>query len=197
MSEQEIIEGNKMKKLGLIITLLIVFLLISCEKREELNTEYGKFTEYIIERNNHYCNGDHIQYLSTSNLYQEFMLDSSCLYDKSYQTSWNKLTGFVSDLSSPKNNSVRVGWRPDGNGMFELSAYYHVNKKLTINKLYTISPNTIGWVECKWSEGYYIVNICGIIDSCKQDNKPQIVFMNYPYFGGDNPAPKIMKVYLK
>ena len=186
-----------MKKYLLI--LLISLLLISCEKREYLDTEYGKFTEYIIEKDNNYCNGKHIECLNTPYLYQEFMLDSSCLYDKSYQTSWNKLTGFVSDLNNTRINSVRVGWRPNGNGNFELSAYYHVTKDKIpiIHKLYTIYPNQIGWIECKWFNGYYIVNICGIIDSCKQDNKPQVMFMNYPYFGGDKSAPHNMKIYLK
>lgn len=105
----------------------------------------------------------------------------------------NKLYGLTS--LNIHENSARVGWRYVGEHKFEIFAYYYVDGARGFKSMGTVKT----WEEITCSidinNGYtFIVNEFFLSVA---GTKNTIALRCYPYFGGDNTAPRTMLFKIK
>lgn len=123
--------------------------------------------------------------------------DKSCVYTflNEDQLDWNKLFG-VSYLTGVHRHSYRFGWRYNPlTNLIELSAYYYQNGIRQVKEL-----GEVGFdreyeliIEQKKDKVIFVVN--GQIEAILTGKLPLIGWKLGPYFGGNRPAPKQMKLY--
>lgn len=102
-------------------------------------------------------------------------------------------------------NSARIGWRCVDGENIELFAYCYINKRRLYKKLIKIKPETNVFCEITIDKKDYVFNVLsedGTGMLCRlprTDFKLSNIFMYklYPYFGGDMPSPKFMKIHLQ
>jgi hypothetical protein len=145
-----------------------------------------------------------------------FTFNSSCFYENenSDSSDLNKLVGIKRDFFNPHNESVMITWRPIWEGLdkgkIELFSYYHFSQLGEFkNQLTKVGTNTayigtrIGVIDID-TKYYFCINIqidqyriyvkgLGFTYELKQSNYTKGWLIN-PWFGGNNTAPKTMKI---
>jgi hypothetical protein len=165
--------------------------------------------QFNIQQGKHYSNGYLFRFGFT--LKNEVSFDASfsrtCLYKpfpKPDSHDINKLCGFATTLLHHKQ-SGRIGWRcVDESGEIELVTYSYNMWKRDIS-----DQNVLGRVKpCDWftvkiedKETHYLYSLTynGKTVTNKDKKQPDwmpIKFLLFPYFGGNNPAPHDMKIFL-
>lgn len=159
------------------------------------------FTTYTIQAGNHSC--DQNAYKSVSGTTMSFVakFDSSCIYtsiDPVNQWDINKLWGFNESLFST-SNSARVGWNWRDDAL-RLRPYTHVKGVASMDPPEVIVP--IGQeIPCSITVqgSSYLFNINGV-----QITMPRGLsttkfsgYQLYPYFGGDEVAPHLIRIMVK
>lgn len=127
----------------------------------------------------------------------------SCLYDVSLlgkdKDDINKLYGITDCNSTPHQDSVRIGWRHDGQGTIELFSYVYTDGKRAFKKIGSVTPseqfsikidttpNTVNF----WLNGQ-------LVDTTQRDKdcRNGVRFRLFPYFGGNQPAPNDMRIFI-
>ena len=167
-----------------------------------------KFKKYLIKQGEHYPKGFHLGITFRPSIIFEAYFDANCLYDLKGGDNYgiNKLYGFTATYYQHKQ-SARFGWRCLDGKNIQIVTYTY-NQETDI--LGTVKPQelfTCGIVdleesylyafkkESKSSESFYH-NAKQILVS----GKPDWFLFHYklfPYFGGNQPAPHNMNIYIK
>lgn len=122
--------------------------------------------------------------------------DPSCRYDLNGadQMDWNKLIG-VCGWRGPHHNSYRFAWRYNQRiDLIELAAYVYSNGKRHIYPLGQVSIDLPMNYEIRQCKGIVQFVINGNMPVQLRGKIPYIGWKLGPYFGGNNPAPKQMKI---
>jgi len=163
-----------------------------------------RLAKYKIEKGKHYCSrrlpGLHFR----SSMSRRVTLNPSMLYEHLNKDSydWNKLFGFSFGFRH-HNNSVRFVWRPAFNypGMIEIGAYQYNKGVRSMEVICRLNAKQqIAYdFEISIYEGkarYYV----------NDDYHAQMAFKKpfslfgfklFPYFGGQNTAPKEIGIFIR
>jgi hypothetical protein len=160
------------------------------------------YQEYIIPSGEHYTSTN--TYKAVSNKKEmHFMawLDSSCIYrslDPSNQGDINKLYGFADCGAEHQSSSARFGWNWNGNA-FEIYAYCYVNGIRESKLMGSLRPKEKAEMSIVVSPRKYVFRFKDKIESMERTCSSEAIegYQLYPYFGGDEPAPHVMKMYIK
>jgi hypothetical protein len=192
----------------IILSAFVLILFISCKKvlehpidRAEAGQKDG-FTEYIIEEEEHYATANGYKPI-TNRKGMHFMawLDSSCIYmsaNAANQADINKLYGFGDCNAGHQQSSARVGWNWNGKA-FDLYAYCYVNSIRQSTLLGSVKPMEVADLSISINENKYLFKFNGKLQTMERGcSTDEIVgYQLYPYFGGDEAAPHLMKIYIK
>jgi hypothetical protein len=167
---------------------------------------------YEIKKGKHNHRGFNLGFTFSKEVCFRAKFDESCLYDLGNNDNYdiNKLYGFSTTWSHHKQ-SARVGWRCIDGEKIQLLTYSYNNGVRSIDEsdlLGEVEPNQ--WFRCEIHdlENYYFYKYRSYCDdgetaqfNTATDGKRQDWFLFhyllYPYFGGNNPAPHDMKIYLE
>jgi hypothetical protein len=169
---------------------LYILLATSCRRDDDL------FTAYKIERGSHECIGWRGE-IADADQHIEFSFSGGCVYSDSLCPGWNKLWGYSDGFDGIHENSNRIAWRSTGSGI-ALAGYFYVRGQRIILPIDTVSPWHVNTGRIYWQRGAYIVEINGNYCIASQPVEPKgVLFQCYPYFGGPEPAPQNMTIYIK
>lgn len=180
----------KLLKMSFLITLLT-----GCGNNE-INP-YPGYKEYLIKKGNHYSNGFSINF-NNFEISKDVIFTESCQYtlNSEDQADINKLFG-LSDGINHSKWSARFGWRYYKNNI-EILAYVRSNKKIIFHILGTTKPDEV--VHCKlqiFLDKYRFIFNENVYDVPRNNKYDGYRYALKPYFGGNNPAPHDIKIYMK
>jgi len=192
------------------ITILIAFalLLSSCKKsldREVHGTApvlVDGYQEYIIETGEHYTSSNAIKSVSNKKeLHFMAWLDSSCIYLSASPTNQgdiNKLYGFGDCGEDHQASSARFGWNWNGT-TFDIYAYCYANSIREWKLMGSLRPKEKAEMWIIVSPKKYVFRFKDRIETMERTCSTEQVegYQLYPYFGGDEPAPHKMRIYIK
>lgn len=157
---------------------------------------------YEIRRGEHYSHRTGmprrvISLQAGRHLHFEARFTNSCLYTPE-NDDINKLYGFTDANSLVHDNSVRFGWRHDGQGTIEIFAYWYTDGKRGWEKLGTTLPYVIDDYEIWARDDWYYFRFNNIEFSTKRtvNSEHGIRSRLFPYFGGDRPAPNDILIFI-
>lgn len=174
---------------------LIFLCLISCT--DFLDT----WDAYEIKKGNHYSQRSglppRVVSLRSGN-YMQFKarFTTSCLYIP-YYDDINKLYGFTDCNSLVHQNSARIGWRHK-DGVIEIFAYWYVDGKRGFKKLGETTIYTADTYSILIDDNNMVftfnttTHVVPRSKSCERGVRARL----YPYFGGNEPAPQDIKIYI-
>jgi hypothetical protein len=170
---------------------------------QEKQGEEGLMKLFCIKKGKH-SSGFHFGLTFTKKIAFKAMFDKSCLYNLKSIDNYdiNKLFGF-STTHYHHRQSARVGWRClDGENIQIVTYSYKDGLFHREQVLGTVKPGEEFLCSIEDVEDYYIYRFTkGNEDVVVKDEKmPDWFLFHYllwPYFGGNNPAPHDMKLYLK
>jgi hypothetical protein len=186
-----------------ILTFVVLILMgISCTKSDNelpISTE-SSFKVYRIPRGEHYCNESTFSNLSVSEVQFTVQFDSSAIYtttDPLNQYDINKLWGFTEGTNNHLN-SARIGWSFNENRL-RLYGYAYADGVRNSVEIAAIDINQPINCSIKVSDGLYLFTVNGIDKSLPRAvvGKFAVGFRQYPYFGGDEPAPHDVTIRIK
>lgn len=160
---------------------------------------------YKISRNSHYCNFSGINFhFGKLDFSRKVIFHESCYYDflngNSYDV--NKLCGLSHGIHL--EDSVRFGWLPNfkKKKKIEVYGYLHNIGIITFAKICDVDVNTEIDIKWKYLNEKIIFSVYNGKESFNVDmmyNKPNFLLGYYlnPYFGGDNTAPRDMKIFIE
>jgi hypothetical protein len=123
------------------------------------------------------------------------MFDSSCAVKTD---DLNKLMGFVDCNSSVHVQSARIGWRYNGNKI-ELWTYIYFDAKRITNRIAEVDLNE--WFDCEigFTKQTYFFSVNGVDAFEPRSNicTSGFYFILQPYFGGNDPAPQDVNVFVR
>lgn len=122
---------------------------------------------------------------------------NSCLYTPE-NDDINKLYGFTDANSSVHQNSIRIGWRHNGNGQIEIFAYWYKDGVRGIEKLGSTTSGIEDEYELWARNGWYYFrfNQTEFSTERTKDSEKGIRVRLFPYFGGDLPSPDDMLIFI-
>lgn len=123
---------------------------------------------------------------------------SSTLYQP-YYDDINKLYGFTDTNSGVHQNSVRFGWRHDGNGKIEIFAYWYADGERGFHKMGETDIETPDQYEIWARNGVYWFrfNDVEFVTKRFKDAEHGLRKRLWPYFGGDAAAPNDIQIFIK
>lgn len=164
---------------------------------------------YHIIKGTHFSNlGLHFDPLLGKKKHVEFRFkfDSSCLYDLGNENNYdiNKLFGI--SIGYHMNNSFRMGWRCV-NGKLELHRFIHLNGKMQLENTFIqeIEVDQMYGGRFEREENKITLFLSNMDPDNEEvpykfvqyfDSKCWFSYCLFPYFGGNEPAPHNMEVYL-
>jgi hypothetical protein len=189
----------------------LLFLLFSCKKEDAttLKKPHGgggttttQFTKYTIYKGQNYA--DINRYVSTSYSELKFIakFDSSAIYanvNPDNQLDINKLYGFSDNNSlSHQQYSARFGWRWSDNAL-RLFGYVYNNGVRASKELGTVAIGSEINCSIKVNPKSYVFTLNGVVDSLPRTSTTVKAngYKLYPYFGGDEPAPHTIYIWIK
>ncbi len=176
----------------------LFLLLLSCEKYDDI----AGYNEYVIKKGEHFSDGKSLGELTSTVLTYDVIFDQSAKYtlDAHNQKDVNKLFGFADCNSNHQENSARFGWRWYNNEL-QIFSFTHVEGKIDFEYLRTVEINKSFRYSIVVNEGNYEFRIDDLI-------KPHYFtrgkvcgvgyhYLLFPYFGGDQVAPKDISIFMK
>lgn len=123
---------------------------------------------------------------------------NSCLYEPS-SDDINKLYGFTDANSSVHKNSVRFGWRHDGKGTIEIFAYWYADGVRGVQRLGETLPYQKDTYEIWARNGYYNFWFNNVEFTVPRKHDPEhgVRVRLFPYFGGNDPAPNDILIFIR
>ncbi len=157
------------------------------------NTHSSKFLGFL----------PHFGFTFKKNIEKNIIFDNSCLYDLKDIDNWdaNKLFG-VSTSWNHMIQSARIGWRCLDNENIEILTFVHENHHfLEAQVLGSVKPGEKFNAKITVEDYKFIFNfkkgdIQNLIEISKKEKSWKFKYKLYFYFGGNEPAPHNMKVYL-
>lgn len=172
--------------------------LFSCEKYEDI----AGYNEFYIKQGGHSSKGKTIEELRNTVLEYDVIFDESARYTlpAADQADINKLFGFADCNSNHHENSARFGWRWN-NEQLEILAYNYGNGKRTFTYLTSFKLNTSYRMKIELVDDKYRFSIDGMMDS-RDFQRGQVCnkglhYLLFPYFGGNQPAPHDIRIYMR
>ena len=178
------------------IIYLLLLLFTSC------NDFIDTWDGYEIKKGEHYSTRSGmprrlVSLQSGRHLHFKAKFTNSCLYIPE-NDDINKLYGFTDANSLVHDNSVRIGWRHDGQGVIEIFAYWYADGKRGWEKLGETSPYNEDDYEIWARNGWYHFRFNNVEFSTKRtvDNEHGIRSRLFPWFGGNLPAPDDILIFI-
>lgn len=182
------------------MTVFFAILFMACKHAK---VDENGFTEYIINKGDHYSNHLITKAINTDEFNFIAKFDSSAIYqnvDTLNQADINKLYGFTEDnLSNDHYNSARIGWRWYHDEL-QLLAYCYNEGQVSYGLIKgNIELGKEIFCSIKKENGKYVFNVDGSIFllTRKSTSDKFAGFKLYPYFGGDETAPHEIKILIK
>ena len=159
------------------------------------------YITYTIKTGSHEVENNVNSLYSSNSMRFQAIFDSSCIYKTvipENQNDINKLMGF-SDCSSPhQSNSARFGWNWRENAL-RIYAYIYVDGARQEKELGTVQLEKTSTFSLKTNGNTYVFTLNGqetvMPRHCSAGTG--IAYKLLPYFGGDEPAPKDIKIKIR
>jgi len=188
-----------MKKL--LILLVLVF--SACSEMYVVPEDH-----YLIKAGKHesqLSNGmsiDKLSALKTNRLMFTARFDESARYDLGNNDHFdiNKLLGFSEANQHHHKNSVRFGWRYNLNSeKVEIFSYVYKDSELEYDLITDVSLNVTLEYQINLFDNSYEFVVDGITKVVERnaEQKVGVYYKLYPYFGGDEPAPHDISIFIK
>ncbi|HTN47099.1 MAG TPA: hypothetical protein VL098_12180 [Flavipsychrobacter sp.] len=198
--------------------IILMFMVLSCSKPENSSpnqpdpvdttdtthvdtTSRDSFTTYTILKGNNYCEKNEYPIFRQSSLKFKAIFDSSCIYttvDPVNQEDINKLYGFSDCNTLHHANSARFGWNWM-NGKMHIHAYYYADSVREFKELGTVALNKEIICSIELLPEKYVFTLNGKKDTVQRHCSDTVAsgIKLLPYFGGDEPAPKDVRIKIK
>jgi hypothetical protein len=188
----------------------LILMLFSCSK-DDLSLRKGStgkpvtttlFTKYTIRTGQNYCDENKFTQSSYSELKFIAKFDSTAIYNNvnpENQYDINKLYGFSDNNSlSHQQFSARFGWRWSDNAL-RLFGYVYNNGVRDSKELGTVAIGAENSCSIKVNPTSYVFTLNGKVDSLPRTSTTPTAtgYKLYPYFGGDEPAPHTIYIWIK
>lgn len=195
-----------MKNICLLLALGCLF--FGCEENvpDEPKIEESDFTVYTISAGAHNADKNTYKSINFETLDFDVVFDSSAIYttqDPGNQADINKLYGFADGGSFHQQHSARIGWRWYNNEL-QLLSYTYANSVRSFEYLGAI---VIGdTINCKIQvvDSNYVFHISKVgvkiydhVAARGVGTSTAVGYKLYPYFGGDETAPKEIKISIR
>lgn len=159
------------------------------------------FVQYRIGQGQHYAGGNVFRPVETAALHFVVRFDSTAVYRTAAaenQYDINKLYGFSDNNTDHHQFSARFGWRWS-DGALRLFAYVYNNGQVSAREL---GPVTIGTaVACSIgvSGDSYVFTWGDRRQAMPRRSTTALAkgYLLYPYFGGDEPAPHAISIWIQ
>ncbi len=166
----------------------------------DISKYQANYRAYVIKKGSNYCSPNPFRLTTKSTLRFNAIFDSSCIYknlDSINQQDINKLYGFSDCGSQHLVNSARIGWRWYNNEL-QLFAFVHNDGDILPETSMGTAP--IGSIiNCRISckAGIYEFEVNGLIKTLPRHCSGTYTrYMLNPYFGGDEPSPQYIKIFI-
>lgn len=212
-----------MKNLRPFVGLVFLFipLIFSCKKesaqKEDLyfSSSYPKdsldpidtisaepeWVNYHIDSGAHYNSLRSFELFPYDSLVFDFSFDSTAIYatsSTSNQADWNKLMGFSDCQSHHQTNSVRLVWRYTPGLGIEIGEYFYQGGERSYSALTAINiGDTINAAIYISHQQYHLRVGEKEFSRSRKCNNRQSSYWLYPYFGGDEPSPHDINIYVR
>lgn len=216
---------NKVKIATWMASVMIVVGMASCEKdAESLTTQSGKsagtlpvestrvsiidpktlvgFTKYVIPKGSNYATSNPYTPLNITSYRFQAFFDSSAIYTlpAADQHDINKLSGFSDNGSLHQQFSARFGWRWSDQRL-RLFGYVYNNGSMIEKEIAAVDIGKVYTCSIKFTASEYIFTIEELNAQAKLPRAAKTSsakgYKLYPYFGGNNPAPHEVRIWLK
>ena len=198
-----------MKKVPYTLFVSFIFL-FSCKKQTDIVSSpkqttavqaADQYTKYTIYQGHQYCDQSTYVPVDYSELKFSVKFDSSAIYKTvltSNQNDINKLLGFSDNNEDHHQFSARFGWRWSDNALY-LFGYTYNNGVMSWKKLGAVKIGAENSCSIKVKSNFYIFSLNDAVDSMQRlSTTPQAKgYKLYPYFGGDEPAPHDINIWIK
>lgn len=176
------------------ILLLTVLTAFSCEETVDRIID-----KYTVKKGKHYSTYD-VELLQSDALTFYAYFDETAAYDLESEDQWdtNKLFGFSDCNSHHHEHSARFGWRWL-DGKIDILAYCYVSGERVIEKIGETLPNARNYYQIRLTDTEYQFTFDDTVLSIPR-NKPcnrGAYYLLFPYFGGNDPAPHDVNVYIE
>tara|TARA_R110002050_G_scaffold83411_4_gene178362 strand:- start:573 stop:1166 length:594 start_codon:yes stop_codon:yes gene_type:complete len=197
-----------MKKLATIVSVLFSVMLISSILKSCSKEDDSGYRVYTIDKGNHYSDGPIDKLFGNDNKSTswewEVIFDASCIYSESdlfnpsNYLDVNKLIGFSDCDRHHSQYSCRVGWRASGDSI-ELLIYKRDDNNISFKPLEKVYTDQVVNITLEFKDTIYISCIDGNCDtldrSCSKWSGRK--YSLFPFFGGQEVAPREMKIRIK
>jgi hypothetical protein len=191
-----------MKNPLLMAAVCLLMLFSSC--RKETPSQYlstSGFKQYTIQRGQHYATENPVKAVETAEMKFTVKFDSSAIYQTANpenQYDINKLYGFSDNGDQHHSFSARIGWRWS-DGALRLFAYTY-NKGVRAEKelgAFAIGSDLACSIKVEGEVYRFTVN--GKTGTMPRLSQTPIGkgYQLYPYFGGDEPAPHEVRIWIR
>ena len=186
----------------------LLFVLFSCTKENTAtfkNPHGGGtttlFTKYTIRAGQNYCDENKFTATSYSQLNFIAKFDSTAIYstvNPDNQLDINKLYGFSDNNSTHQQFSARFGWRWSDNAL-RLFGYVYNNGIRDSKELGIVKIGAENSCSIKVNPKSYVFTLNGAVDSLPRTSTTTKAngYKLCPYFGGDEPAPHTIYIWIK
>jgi hypothetical protein len=159
------------------------------------------FSCYVIKAGNHYCEGNVYKELQLSETKFSVRFDSTAIYtttDPENQDDINKLWGFSDNEQQHHQFSARIGWRWSS-GALRLFGYVYNEGIVSAKEITTVPIGAAVACRIAVKDGAYVFAVNGKEISLHRKSATALAkgYRLYPYFGGDEPAPHEVRIWLK
>lgn len=183
---------------------LLLLLLCACQKEKlSPNTPLPAdgFTKYVIAKGGHYCTGNALVPLETAELKFTVRFDSSAIYqttDPHNQHDINKLYGFSDNGGQHHQFSARFGWRWS-DGALRLFAYTYNNGNRDEKEMGLVVIGKEIFCSIRATGESYTFTLNNKVETLPRlSATPRAKgYRLYPYFGGSEPAPHEVRIWIK
>ncbi len=183
----------------------LILSLVACTKNHQelsmMNSgPYAGYHEFRIMAGQNYCEKNSYPKYNGKSAAFNVIFDSSAIYqtaEKSNQLDINKLYGFADCGTHHQDNSARFGWRWNGSSI-DILAYCYVNSTRKNKLVGTVNIGEVNKFNLSVDSNQYVFqlnkNIVRMERACAEPafNGYEL----YPYFGGDEPAPHNISIFI-
>ena len=191
---------------------VLMCLLTSCQKVVDLVADKGtttpavnntsSFTSYTIAAGAHYADKNAYKAVDVEEMRFAVRFDSSAIYQTVLaENQWdiNKLYGFSDNNTEHHRFSARFGWNWR-DGALRLHAYVYNNGVVESRELATAAIGAETVCSIRVTGGAYLFSIDGkLVTAMPRQSTGERAkgYQLYPYFGGDEPAPHDIRIFVK
>lgn len=180
---------------------------LACRKApapENLSTPvYPKpaFQEYVIAKGGHFAAGNTAKPVEITRLNFSVLFDSSAVYRASNpenQYDINKLYGFSDNGAHHHRFSARFGWRWSDGALWAFAYVYNGGQR-EWKKLGALHIGDTVRCGIAVQANHYLFTLNGRVDSMPRmsGGDTAVGYQLYPYFGGNEPAPHHIKIWIR